>query len=184
MRHSYNCPDAAGFEVAHFWRAVWPKATFHRSLGHRPRNSERYKPHWPKAKITVIPERREYGLRPKVPFFRLPGALPQATVMNGLRPNVCNFKAAGKGVWAIDVQGAKRLAAFGCGANFRMPLSGDEFGTVPEQPGNAACVSLFTERQTLLDDDSQSNLSCCETSRRSHGLPEESTPSHRSSRAT
>ena len=41
MRLSFDCLEAAPLDVAHFRRTVWPKATFHRSLGRRPRNSER-----------------------------------------------------------------------------------------------------------------------------------------------
>ncbi len=64
-----------------------PKAGVHRSLGHRPRDSDaRTRPSWPKAMLTAAAI-GEYGLRPNgLVLARFPGALPRATVNVGLRP--------------------------------------------------------------------------------------------------
>ena len=76
---------------------LWPKASFHRSLGQRPRNVERktefgrrpssHRRNNPRRAVRCQ-GRSEYGRWPKLFYAApIPGASPQATVRNGLRPN-------------------------------------------------------------------------------------------------
>jgi hypothetical protein len=69
---------------------IWPKAYLHRSLGHRPRNGFVHHPVvWLKAMFTLsvgLEVNMAFGQNNEFATIR-PGALPQATVMDGLRPN-------------------------------------------------------------------------------------------------
>ena len=78
--------------------AFWPKALLHRSLGQRPRNArhanpilatgQNHSPRFNPKPYVILQEKSEYGLWPNdCCGQRVPGAMPQATVIHGLWPN-------------------------------------------------------------------------------------------------
>ena len=83
-RHNYQERPGNRFPREH-WRMA--EGLFHRSLGQRPRNSNGNRTNLAEGHIHRTPRSLlEYGLRPKIEWDMLPGALPQATVKTGLRP--------------------------------------------------------------------------------------------------
>jgi hypothetical protein len=70
------------------WEVFLAEGHLHRSLGRSPRKRRRQETFWPKAIFNVSHPPHENGLRPiEACGGASPGALPQATVIGGLRPN-------------------------------------------------------------------------------------------------
>ena len=125
-------PEAQAKEPAHSPRSrvlklhisVWPKAFDHRSLGHRPRKSNRNTSFLAEGHTQIAANATdEYGLRPKkLVLSTNRGALPHATVKNGLRPNcvieLCNYLGRvglSPWMWRVAETETIRGARFGLG---------------------------------------------------------------------